>query len=471
MTVYILGGGPAGMALADSLAESGKRFVVVERDTQLGGLARTLKWDDRGSHDLGPHKIFSLDRALTDRVRALLPADGWLTRPKASRIYMSGHMLPYPPSPLSLSKVFGWVPFTAMVKDYGLARVKGLLGNGSPDTFERDLVGRVGQGLYEALFKPIALKLWGDPAQLDVKLSVGRVQTPPLMELVTRTLGLSKKSQFEALEFEYPKGGLQRIWDAIQAKAQKQGEFRLNTEVTKLEVVDGRIVRFGLRQRAKGKEEIIEVGPEDFVFSSLPLAPLLGLLGDTVDEGTKARAADVLRLNDLMLVFLHLDTPSLIEDSWIFVPDPSVVFHRISEQESFDPSMTSNGTIVCCEVMDNATRPMMKLTDEALVKRVEEGLRSMGFKFKSKASRVIRLRASYPVFRPGFEPVLTEVLAVLDKIQNFRTVGRQGAFNYIGTLDAMDIGYGAARWFVERKQDGSSWQSERERTRHYPVLD
>ncbi|MCM2328666.1 MAG: FAD-dependent oxidoreductase [Lysobacter sp.] len=473
MTVYILGGGPAGLALADALAEAGgPRFVLVERDNQLGGLARTLEWENRGAHDLGPHKIFSLDQALTARVRSLLPADGWITRPKASRIYMRGHMLPYPPSPLSLGKVFGWAPFVGMVWDYGWARIRSLLGRAAPRTFEEDLAGRVGRGLYEALFKPIALKLWGDPVNLDVKLSAGRVQTPPLMELIARTLGLSKKSQFEALEFEYPKGGLQRIWDAIHRKAQPHGEFLLGTEVTKIEVAGGRIARLGLRDRAGGAERVIDLGPDDFVMSSIPLGRLLVLMGDAVDNGVRERAADVLRLNDLILVFLHVDTPSLFEDSWIFVPDPAVVFHRISEQESFDPGMTGNGSIVCCEVMDNETRPMMELADEELVKRVEEGLRSMGYRFDAGASRVIRLRSSYPVFRPGFEGALTDVLATLDSIGNFRTLGRQGAFNYIGTLDAMDIGYGAARWYLARKPGApDGWQSERERTRHYPVLD
>jgi hypothetical protein len=82
------------------------------------------------------------------------------------------------------------------------------------------------------------------------------------------------------------------------------------------------------------------------------------------------------------------------------------------------------------------------------------------------------LRSSYPVFRPGFEAALSDVLAALDAIGNLRTVGRQGAFNYIGTLDAMDIGYGAARWYLARRPDASdAWESERERTRHYPVLD
>ena len=84
-------------------------------------------------------------------------------------------------------------------------------------------------------------------------------------------------------------------------------------------------------------------------------------------------------------------------------------------------------------------------------------------------ARVIRLPKSYPVFRAGYEPALEKILAEFDALGNFRTIGRQGAFNYIGTLDAMDIGYGFVRWY--RARESLPWQVERERTSHYPVLD
>ena len=89
MTVYILGGGPAGLATAAGLMDAGFfDFVVIERDEALGGLARTVQWDGIGSHDLGPHKIFSLDTALVKRIERLLPAGDWLTREKISSIFM-----------------------------------------------------------------------------------------------------------------------------------------------------------------------------------------------------------------------------------------------------------------------------------------------------------------------------------------------------------------------------------------------
>jgi protoporphyrinogen oxidase len=132
--------------------------------------------------------------------------------------------------------------------------------------------------------------------------------------------------------------------------------------------------------------------------------------------------------------------------------------------------MTPNGSIVCCEIMSSAGRPFADKTDDALCQAALKGLADMGYKdFKVLNQRVIRLPKSYPVFRTGYEAGLAELIGVMDGYSNLRSIGRQGAFNYIGTLDAMDIGYGLAAWLNDgRKQ---SWQKERERTSHYPVLD
>jgi protoporphyrinogen oxidase len=474
MTVYVLGGGPAGLALVDGLcAETGARFVVVERDAQLGGLARTVQWDGIGTHDLGPHKIFTTDKALFDRVRELLPPADWLTRPKKSSIYMRGHYLPYPPSPLSLGRVYGFVALGVMALDYLFARLRSLAGGSEARTFEEDLSTRVGGRLYAALFRPIALKLWGDPARLDVKLSRGRVQTPSLWELVARTIGVKSADSFEAHEFLYPRGGLMRLWDAIRDKAVGRGEFLLNREVVRLDV-DGTCVRsIVLRDRASGTESAVDLAPDDFVFSTLPLGRLADFLGGAASPTLKSEIGTVLSLNDLILVFLHVAPASMLDESWIFVPDPEILFHRVSEQESFDPGMTPNGSIVCCEVMDNDGRPTMRLSDSELVEGCVRGLERMGHRCDVRHSRVLRLRASYPVFRPGYTEVLERALADIDHIENLRTIGRQGAFNYIGTLDAMDIGYGAARWYRLRTAMDADrgWREERVRTGHYPVLD
>lgn len=469
MTTYILGGGPAGMAVVDGLADGGlDDFVLLERDSQLGGLARSVSWKDIGMHDLGPHKIFSTDQSLVSRVEALIPQADWLTRKKVSSIYMNGCYLPYPPSPFSLAGVFGLPAFTRMVLGYGFARLRSLSSSITPASFEEDLSHRVGAPLYEILFKPIALKLWGDPRELDVKLSRGRIQTPSLAEVLARLLKLKKDSQFEALTFRYPKGGLGRLWSAIEAKTNSDGRFLLGHAVSSLVVRDGKIV--AIHYEANGTSGQIEIGKDDFVVSTLPLSLTIKLLSGALPARIGVLADEVINLNDLLLIFLNVDRPSLLDESWVFVPDPKIVFHRVSEQESFDPEMAKVGSIVCCEIMSGAKRPMAEKSDDELCALALQGLEDMGYSgFEVLDQRVIRLPKSYPVFKTGFESGLAEILQSLDQFENFRTIGRQGAFNYIGTLDAMDIGYGFSDWLI--KGNRQLWEQERERTNHYPVLD
>ena len=469
--IHILGAGPTGLALAQELAEKAPDLAVTvyERGTSLGGMAQTVVWDGHGSHDLGPHKIFTVDRQLWQRIRSLLREDDWLTQPKKSRIYLGGHFLPYPPSPFAMARVFGPAAFVGMVFGFVKARFSPPSTSG---TFEGDLRARVGDALFDRLFRPIAMKLWGDPNTLDEKLSRGRVQTPGIAEVILRVLRIRKSSEFEALQFDYPRNGLSRLWDAIVGRAtQGNVEFRTGAEVRQVKIEDSRVKR--LIVAVNGTESTIDIGPEDFVFSTLPILRLLDRTNG-VPSRIHQLARETVRLNDLILVFLKLDVAVLFEDSWIFVPDAQISFHRVSEQKSFDPSMTPGGTIVCCELMSHASRNLSERTDAELEKLAIDDLRKMAPRvFEVRAARIIRLPASYPVYMTGFAPKMEELIGYFDALANFRTIGRAGAFNYIGTLDCMDIGYGAGRWFLNDYSQGKAetWRAERLRTSHYPVLD
>ena len=129
----------------------------------------------------------------------------------------------------------------------------------------------------------------------------------------------------------------------------------------------------------KDGERVFNVGIDDFVVSTLPLSHATKLLSKSLLSHLPALAEDVIGLNDLLLVFLNVDRPSLIDESWLFIPDPEIIFHRISEQESFDPEMTPNGSIVCCEMMSSLSRPLANQSDEELCKAATQGLENMGY--------------------------------------------------------------------------------------------
>ena len=123
-----------------------------------------------------------------------------------------------------------------------------------------------------------------------------------------------------------------------------------------------------------------------------------------------------------------------------FVADKSIIFHRVSEQKSFDEGMVKEDrTIVCCEVMINKFNKDFK--DEKIIEKTIEDLSIIKKeKIEVLDKKIIKLFKSYPVYEKNYEDKLK---SILDKrpIENFYSIGRQGSFNYIGTLDCMDIGF------------------------------
>ena len=106
----------------------------------MGDPARLLEVEtaDRGGiaqagqryHDLGPHKIFTLDQALLRRVVNILPEGSWLEQKKTSAIFMKGRFLPYPPSPTSLIGVYGLSKVSWMAVQYFIALLASLFPRG-----------------------------------------------------------------------------------------------------------------------------------------------------------------------------------------------------------------------------------------------------------------------------------------------------------------------------------------------------
>lgn len=471
--VFIFGGGPCGIALAYDLSRNKIPVTLLESSDQLGGLAKTISWG-KSSMDLGPHKLFTLDEALMRKVLALRPESQWIEHTKTSRIYMNGNYLNYPPSPVDLWKTFG--TFSFIKSSWGMltAKVCGAMGwtTETSDTFEKDARARVGPTLYELFFKPLANKIWGDPRRLDASLSRSRIQVPSIRKTLLTLIQKKAKNTWQANSYRYPKGGLSTLWSAMESSIrQHAGEIVLNDPVNTIEVDETKSVRRIRLQSGK----IFEVSPkEDWVFSTLPFARLARMISPALSQEVILKT-ESLELNDLWLIFMKVQGDVLKGNAWIFAPDNTVVFHRVSTQRKFDPSMVEEGTdLICCEVMNYAGKATAAMTEPEITLKCIEGLLAMGLLKNAevvKETRLVKLPRSYPVMTAGYRKTQSELLARFDQFQNMRTIGRQGAYNYIGTLDAMDTGFGAARWILSNAAERRAWDQERERTSFYPILD
>lgn len=450
-SLYILGAGPAGLGAAYSASKLGKydQIVVVDTNAGVGGLAQTVIWDEVGMHDLGPHKLFTLDAELLTEISAFLPVESWLTRKKVAKVYQSGRVMEYPPSIVDMVLHFNFrLPF--VVFQFLLAKSKKSRSN----NLQEALINMVGKSLALEIILPAIRKVWGDPLTLDASLAKSRIQIPTIKEILANMLKQSKvQNQFEAVTFQYPVGGLSVLWNKIREESERNGvTFQFSNSISRIIIDNSRVERIDMNSGVN-----FQVGDDDLVVNTINQDRFLSLanMGLNLPKSTM----------DLVLVFLHVEE-KLDNVSWYFVADSNLRSHRISSQSSFDPGMVPNGDIICLEFMDHDG----SLSNEYVLEIAEGEFRSIyGNEIQLIAKKVIRLKDSYPKFANKDLVTNAKHSQILESISNLLSIGRHGAGQYVGSLDAYDMGAKVRIWLHNPSDETKS--KYRESTSTYPILD
>ena len=86
--VVIIGAGPAGLTAAYELSKAGVPSTVLEKDTVVGGIARTATYKGY-RFDIGGHRFFT-KVTLVDRLWKEVLGNDLIRRTRLSRIYYRG---------------------------------------------------------------------------------------------------------------------------------------------------------------------------------------------------------------------------------------------------------------------------------------------------------------------------------------------------------------------------------------------
>jgi protoporphyrinogen oxidase len=445
--IYILGGGPAGLGAAYSLALDGEDVVLMEGSNQVGGLARTISSMNGVFHDIGPHKIFTPNKSLMELVRSFLPAENWMLREKRAAIYQSKVFLHYPPSIHDIFKILGLRIVPASIQ-FLIAQMSKL----EPEDLPSYIRKKVGRILADEIILPAVEKVWGNLKDIGKDLGKTRIQTPNLKEAIFSRSD-RKSSDFQVNEFFYPKGGLSALWEAIKIKSQDLGvNFRLNAPITKLESHGNKIIAI----HTKG--EIIALRDQDLVISTLSIFMVKNML-NIPSSGVKTTL-------DLKLVFLKMPKLSINDYSWIFVSDSKLMTHRVSSQHAFDPFMNGDNDVVCLEYMDRGQLPS---SDSELCNLAENEILTLFPMAKVFERALLTLPNSYPQFSKSAIEDNKKSLEELSIYSNLITIGRHGAAKYVGSIDAFDMGLNVNIW--TRNPNQKNHIKYRETTSFYPILD
>ena len=92
--VVIAGGGPAGLTAGYLLARDGYDVTVLESDSVLGGISRTVRYKDY-RFDIGGHRFFTKIPSVEKLWEEIL-GEEFIEVPRLSRILYNGRLFHYP---------------------------------------------------------------------------------------------------------------------------------------------------------------------------------------------------------------------------------------------------------------------------------------------------------------------------------------------------------------------------------------
>ena len=447
--IIILGGGLAGLSAGYTLTRAGRRLQVIEANSAVGGLARTVTHGEF-RFDLGGHRFHTANPRIDDFVRGLL-GEELLAVPRSSKIFLRQRYFDYPLQPLNACFDLGIATTCAILAGYARARLARCWRKTPLVCLEDWVVAHFGRPLFEIYFRDYSEKVWGIPCQrIAAEWIAQRVQGLSLGAAIRRAFFKANRDAPPTLTdaFVYPRLGIGRIADTLRSGIEPENAVLTNTRVTCVRHSGLRVQSVTVRQGERNGE----FRGGEFI-STIPLPQLVQLLQPSAPDEVLAAAAR-LRHRDLVIVAVMLNRPRATDLTWIYFPEKHIAFGRVHEPTNWSPDLAPPGATVlvaehfCCR--GDAT---WSTRDEDLIAATVAQLEQLGFIRREEVLDGIALRipAAYPLFEVGYQGHCDTLLAYLDRFPNLHLAGRGGMFRYYNMDRAIESGLSAAETILRRQ--------------------
>lgn len=445
MHVVILGAGPAGLATGHELSANGVKVTVLEKNTFVGGLCRTIHADGY-KFDLGGHRWFTQNEDLNKWFRRLMEGDLVLVQ-RISRIYYSGMYFMYPVTISNVVKNAGLVTIVKAAFGFAWALLRyGAFG--APIKNMKDAyTAQFGSKLYEMFFRRYTEKVWGKPCEQLSADWVSQRSKGLSIWTVAREALVARKAKIKSLieEFMYPRDGYMRIPERLAEDIVSAGN----------EVILGTAVKGVVRHGPERLEVLYDspTGPQSIqathVVSTIPLGHLIQFLTPQADEGA-LKAARSLEFRDLITVNVKIRKKQVSTDTWLYVQDEGILFGRLHEPKNWSRAMVPDDehTSLVLECFCTAGDAIWALTDDQVAQRcVDDLVEKLQFLKHSEVEgwNVVRTYHAYPVYDLQYGEKLAAIHGCLAHYDGVHIVGRGGTFRYNNADHSIEMGLLLAR--------------------------
>lgn len=417
MSIGILGGGISGITLQRFLR---RPSMVLERDERIGGLCRTF-WKNGFGYDIGGHILFSKHQQVNDLVNTVLGENINQCR-RLNTILYKGRYVKYPfENDLAALDVDDRY---ACLIDY-LKAGQAPDAEGTSANLEEWAYRVFGRAIADKYLIPYNRKIWKlDPRETDT-VWVERIPRPPMEDVVKSALGISTEGYTHQLYFRYPlHGGFESLVHAL----------RRDDAVVRCGAGVQRVERHGRGWRVfDGRER------HDFerIVVAFPIHEAIKVI-DGVPPEVEAAVAR-LRYNAMRVVLVAVGNESLLDKSAIYIPDETVLPHRVCFMGFFSPNTVRPGTSsLVAEITMPPGHPLEEMSDAVMIERVVDDLDRIGIIRRAEVveTDLRRIPYGYPVSDMSFRPCKAVVHRWFAD-QGIELLGRFAEFDYINSDECM----------------------------------
>jgi UDP-galactopyranose mutase len=436
----VLGGGLTGLSAGYHLQAAGSRdFVILERNAEVGGLARTEVYDGF-AFDHSIHILYTDDEYAASWIRDDLLRGNLNRQARRSFCYSHGVYTEYPyqlnnyglPADVIVENVMGLIEAHA-------SRAR----SAPPANYEEWIYQTFGRGIAEHFMIPYNRRQWAwDLERMSFSWVKDRVPMPRLEDVVRGALESPAGRVGPNSDFWYPReGGIESLVHAIASRLQP-GAIRYGSEA----------VAVDWRSKAVRCADGSSFGYRRLI-STLPMPRLVDLMEDVPEELTEAAAG--LQSNVVHTVNIGLRGGLRIDEQpmhWIYFPHEDTVFHRISLPHEFSAWMVPTGcSSIQAEVSESTYRPVHR---DGLVAQTLAGLCHIGLLSQEEArpasdggrvevAEVVTLDPAYVIYDLCHEANTNLISGWLGE-RDIETRGRFGEWEYFNMDHSLLSGKAAA---------------------------
>jgi protoporphyrinogen oxidase len=242
-------------------------------------------------------------------------------------------------------------------------------------------------------------------------------------DVLKSSIGIATEGYLHQLYYSYPTvGGFESIVRGFASRV--RGQIHTSWPVASVE-------RDGARWRvvsASGEERSYR----DLV-STLPIHELLKVWKDAPREVHETLAP--LRYNSLINIMIGCNTDPGHNYTALYVPDPELLFHRLSFPKAFgEKCVPPGGSSIMAEITAYEGDGVWEMTDEALIERVLGEIEQIGFVDRSSIvyTRAVRFTYGYPVYDLEYRRNVTAMREAV-AATGLHLLGRFAQFDYINS--------------------------------------